>query len=251
MAAVLSKDADIGLSGSEATIYVYNKGEKDYIKTFAQLTQKDGSFLISRNKMKNFKISDLKGKYIIGGRQGGMPEMTLEYILKENGINPKKDLTIDTSIQFASMAGAFIGGTGDYVALFEPLATQIVNEGYGYKVAQLGTLTDNVPYTAYNARKSYLKENKNTVESFTKAIQKGLDYVNKNSSDTIAKTIMNQFPDTSYNDIKNAVESYKQNNTWPKSTIFTKESFNHLQDIVIEAGFLNKKVSYNDLIYEN
>lgn len=250
MAAVLSKDADIGLSGSEATIYVYNKGEKDYIKTFAQLTQKDGSFLISRKNIKNFKIEDLKGKYVIGGRQGGMPEMTLEYALKQNNIEPKKDLTIDTSIDFASMAGAFIGGTGDFVALFEPLATKIVNEGYGYKVKQLGTLTDNVPYTAYNARISYIKNNKETIEKFDKAIQRGLDFVNSNSSDKIAKVIMSQFPDTSYNDIQNAIDSYKQNNTWPQDTTFTEKSFNHLQDIVIEAGFLDKKVSYKDLIYE-
>lgn len=249
MAAVLSKDADIGLSGAEATIYVYNKGEKDYIKTFAQLTQKDGSFLISRKDIKDFKVEDLKGKYVIGGRQGGMPEMTLEYALKHNNIDPKKDLTIDTSIQFASMAGAFIGGTGDFVALFEPQATKIVNEGYGYKVKQLGTLTDNVPYTAYNARTSYIENNKDIIEKFDRAIKKGLDFVNNNSSDKIAKIIMNQFPDTSYNDIKNSVESYKQNDTWPKDTKFTEESFNHLQDIVIEAGFLDKKVSYNDLIY--
>lgn len=250
MAAVLSKDADIGLSGSEATIYVYNKGEKDYIKTFARLTQKDGSFLISRKEIKDFKIEDLKGKYVIGGRQGGMPEMTLEYALKQNGIDPKKDLTIDTSIDFASMAGAFIGGTGDFVTLFEPLATKIVNEGYGYKVKQLGTLTDNVPYTAYNARTSYIKNNKEIIEKFNKAITKGLDFVNNNKSEDIAKVIMNQFPDTSYNDIKNAIDSYKKNNTWPKTTDFSENDFNHLQDIVIEAGFLDKKVSYKDLIYE-
>ena len=249
MAAVLSGDADIGLSGSEATIYVYNQGEKDYIKTFAQLTQKDGSFLVSRENIKDFKVEDLKGKYIIGGREGGMPEMTLEYALKQKGIDPKKDLTIDTSIDFASMAGAFIGGTGDFVALFEPLATKVVNEGYGYKVAQLGTLTDNIPYTAYNAETSYLEKSKDTIKAFERAIQKGLDFVNKKTSDEITTAIMNQFPDTSYNDIKSAVESYKKNDTWPKNTTFTKESFDHMQDIVIEAGFLNKKVSYNDLIY--
>lgn len=250
MAAVLSGDVNIGLSGSEATIYVYNKGEKDYVKTFAQLTQKDGSFLISREKNDNFTINDLKGKTVIGGRLGGMPEMTLEYILKEKGINPKKDLNIDTSIQFAAMSGAFIGGNGDYVALFEPLATQMVNKGYGYKVAQLGTLTDNVPYTAYNARKSFIKSNPEIIEKFSSAVKKGLDFVNKNDSKTVAKVIMSEFPDASYNDIKNAVESYKNNNTWPKDTTFTKESFNHLQDIVISAGFLDKKVNYNDLIYE-
>lgn len=249
MAAVLSEDADIGLSGSEATIYVYNKGEKDYIKTFAQLTQKDGSFLVARKDIQNFTVEDLKGQYVIGGRQGGMPEMTLEYALKQNNIDPKNDLTIDTSIDFASMAGAFIGGTGDFVALFEPQATQIVNQGYGYKVAQLGTLTDNVPYTAYNARSSYIEENSEIIEGFTRAIQRGLDFVHEKSSDEITTAIMNQFPDTSYNDLKTAVESYLDNDTWPKTTEFTKESFDHLQDIVIEAGFLDKKVSYNDLIY--
>ncbi len=249
MAAVLSEDADIGLSGSEATIYVYNKGEKDYIKTFAQLTQKDGSFLVARKDIQNFTVEDLKGQYVIGGRQGGMPEMTLEYALKQNNIDPKNDLTIDTSIDFASMAGAFIGGTGDFVALFEPQATQIVNQGYGYKVAQLGTLTDNVPYTAYNARSSYIEENPEIIKGFTRAIQRGLDFIHEKSSDEITTAIMNQFPDTSYNDLKTAVESYLDNDTWPKTTEFTKESFDHLQDIVIEAGFLDKKVSYNDLIY--
>lgn len=250
MAAVLSGDAEIGLSGAEATIYIYNKGEKDYIKTFSQLTNKDGSFLISRKEIKDFKISDLKGKYVIGGRKGGMPEMTLEYILKENNIDIEKDLTIDTSIDFASMSGAFIGGTGDFVALFEPLATQVVNEGYGYKVAQLGTLTSKVPYTAYNAKTSYINKNKDLIERFNRAIQKGLDFVNENDAKQVADAIINQFPDSSHNDITKAIESYKNNNTWPTSTTFSKESFNHLQDIVIKAGFLDKKVSYEDLIYE-
>ena len=118
-AAVLSGDVDIGFSGSEATIYVYNGGEKDYLKTFAQLTQKDGSFLVSREKIDNFKLDDLKGKKVIGGRAGGMPEMTFEWGLRQNGIDPKKDVNIDTSIAFAAMQGAFIGGTGDYVTLFE------------------------------------------------------------------------------------------------------------------------------------
>ena len=252
MSAVLSGDANIGLSGSEATIYVYNGGEKDYVKTFAQLTQKDGSFIISRKDIKDFSLDDLKGSYYIGGRLGGMPEMTLEYILKENGIDPNKDLTIDTSIQFASMASSFIGGTGDYVSLFEPLASSIVNQGYGYKVASLGSLGGNVPYTAYNARISYIENNKDVIDKFTKAIQKGLDFVNNNDSKAIAKVILNQFPDTSLNDLTLAVESYKNNDTWPKTTTFTKESFVHMQDIVVSAGILDKDktVEFKDLVYE-
>lgn len=249
MAAVLSGDADIGLSGSEATIYVYNSGEKDYVKTFAQLTQKDGSFIVSRKDIKNFTLNDLKGKYIIGGRIGGMPLMTLQYSLKQNGINPKNDLTIDTSVAFASMASAFIGGTGDFVALFEPQATKVVNEGYGHIVAFLGEIGGVVPYTAFNAKTSYINNNKDIIEKFTKAIQKGLDYVYETDSSKIAENILSFFPDTSLNDLTTAIERYKVNETWPKTTTMTKESFDHLQDIIKEAGMTQNIVDYKDLVY--
>ena len=249
MASVLSGDVDIGLSGSEATIYVYNSGEKDYIKTFAQLTQKDGSFIMSRKKIDNFTLNDLKEKYIIGGRIGGMPEMTLKWVLKENNINPKEDLTIDTSIKFDAMTGAFIGGTGDFVTVFEPLATKLEKEGYGYVVASLGELGGIVPYTAYNAKKSYIESNPKIIENFTKAIQKGLDFVNNKSEKEITDAIIKSFPDTSYNDLLKSVKRYKENNSWPKETTFTKKSFDHLQNIIIEAKELNEKVKYEDLIY--
>lgn len=249
-AAVLSGDVDIGFSGSEATIYVYNGGEKDYLKTFAQLTQKDGSFLVSREKIDNFTLEDLRGKYIIGGRTGGMPEMTLEYILTQNNIDPKKDVTIDTSIAFASMQGAFIGGTGDFVSLFEPNATQVEKQGYGYIVASLGELGGVIPYTSYSAKTSYLKENSDIIEKFTKAIQKGLDFVHNNDSKTIAEIILNEFPDTSLEDLIVTIDQYKKTDTWPKTTDFTEESFNHMQDIMINANQLETKVSYNDLIYQ-
>ena len=248
-AAVLSGDVDIGFSGSEATIYVYNGGEKDYLKTFAQLTQKDGSFIVSRRKMDSFNLYDLKNKTIIGGRKGGMPEMTLEWVLKQNNIDPKKDLNIDTSIAFAAMAGSFIGGNGDFVALFEPQATMVEKEGFGYIVESLGNLGGVIPYTAYNARISYLENNQETIEKFTKAIQKGLDYVHENDSEEIAKIILPFFPDTSLNDLIVVLDRYKENDTWPKETTFTKESFDHLQDIMINANELKEKVNYEDLIY--
>ena len=248
-AAVISGDAQIGFSGSEATIYVYNGGEKDYLRTFAQLTQKDGSFIVSREKIENFDINMLKGKYYIGGRLGGMPEMTLEYILVKNGIKTD-DLTIDTSIAFASMGGAFIGGTGDFVSLFEPNATQIEKEGYGYIVASLGELGGNIPYTAYNAKTSFIENNKETIKKFTRAIQKGLDFVHNNDSETIAKIIQPEFPDTKLDDLIIAIDQYKKTDTWPQTTNFTEESFNHMQDIMINANQLEKKVSYQDLIYK-
>ena len=247
-AAVLSGDADIGFSGSEACIYIYNSKEKDYLKTFAQVTQKDGSFIVSRNKIDNFKLDDLKGKKIIGGRIAGMPEMTLEWILKSHGINPKTDLEIDTSIQFAAMGGSFIGGNGDFVSLFEPTALEIEKAGYGYVVASLGELGGNVPYTSYSARKSYLKENKDTIKKFKKAIQKGLDFVHNNSNLEVAKSIKKSFPDTKLEDLEIIIERYRNIEAWPTTITFKEDSFNHLQDIMISANELNKKVDYNDLI---
>lgn len=246
-AAVLSKDVDIGFCGSEASIYVYNSGNKDYIVSFAGLTKRDGAFLVSREKIDNFKLEDLKGKYVIGGRKGGMPEMTFEYTLKENGIN-KEDLTIDTSVDFASMGGTFISGLGDFVTLFEPSATKVENEGHGYVVGYVGEYGGSVPYTAYNARKSYIKNNKETIQKFTNAIDKGLDYVWKNDEETIAKVIVDQFPDLTINELSKMVKRYKDNDAWMKDTFFTEKSFDHLQDIMISAGELKEKVPYKNLV---
>ena len=249
-AAVLSGDAEIGFSGSEATIYVYNGGEKDYLRTFAQLTQKDGTFIVSRKKINNFKLSDLKGKTVIGGRAGGMPEMTFEYALKQNGIDPKIDLDINTSVAFPAMGGAFISGQGDFVTLFEPTASEIEKQGYGYVVESVGKLGGNVPYTSFSARKSFINNNKELIKSFNKAIQKGLDYVHNHSDKEVAKTIINQFPDSKVSELTDAIKRYRDNDTWPKTTKFSKSSFDHLQDIMIDYGEINKKVPYSKLMYK-
>lgn len=248
-AALLSKDADIGLSGSEATIYVYNGGEQDYLKTFAQLTQKDGSFLVSRTPIENFTLEDLRGKTVIGGRRGGMPEMTFEYVLRQNGMDPKTDLTIDTSVEFAAMGGAFIGGDDDFVTLFEPTALEVEQQGYGYVVASIGELGGVVPYTSYSARISFIEENPDLIAGFNRAVQKGLDYVHSHSDEEVAETILSFFPDTSLNDLTEVVGRYREIDAWPTTTSFTEESFNHLQDIMIDAGELEEKVSYSELSY--
>lgn len=247
-AAVLSGDVNIGFCGSEATIYVYNQGQKDYLISFSGLTKRDGSFLVSRKKYDNFSLEDLKGKTIIGGRKGGMPEMTLEWALSENGIDPKNDVNIDTSIEFAAMQGAFIGGTGDFVTLFEPNALQIEQEGLGYVVASVGELGGVVPYTAYNAKKSYIEKNPDTIKGFTNAIQKGLDYVHNHSNEEVAEKILPYFPDTSLNDLTKIVERYRKADSWYKTTYINEEDFNHIQTIVEKAGELTKRVSYNDLV---
>ena len=245
--AVLSKDVDIGFCGSEASIYVYKNNKKDYIVNFASLTNKDGSFIVSREKTENFSLEDLKGKYIIGGRKGGMPEMTLEYTLKENGIS-LDEVTIDTSVEFANMASAFISGTGDFVTLFEPSATKLENEGKGYVVASLGEYGGNTPYTSYNALKSYIKNNKDTIKKFTKAINKGLKYVSKIDNKTLAKELLDYFPDMKEDELEKMVERYKSINAWKKTTYFSEKEFDHMEDILIEAKELDKKVPFKDLV---
>lgn len=249
MAAVLSGDVDIGFSGTEATIYVYNGGEENYPVTFAALTKRDGAFLVSREKIDNFTLDDLKGKTVLGGRKGGMPEMTFEWALKENGIDPKNDLTIDTSVAFAAMQGAFIGGNGDFVTLFEPNATAVESQGLGYVVAYVGTYGGEVPYTAYNARKNYIDENKDLIKGFSRAIDRGLDFVANNSAEVIADSITSFFPDTSKNDLITIINRYKDNDAWRETIAINEEEWKHIQDIMIYSGELDEYVPYEDLIY--
>lgn len=249
MAAVLSGDVDIGFSGTEATIYVYNGGEENYPVTFAALTKRDGAFLVSREKIDNFTLDDLKGKTVLGGRKGGMPEMTFEWALKENGIDPKNDLTIDTSVAFAAMQGAFIGGNGDFVTLFEPNATAVESQGLGYVVAYVGTYGGEVPYTAYNARKNYIDENKDLIKGFSRAIDRGLDFVANNSAEVIADSITSFFPDTSKNDLITIINRYKGNDAWRETIAINEEEWKHIQDIMIYSGELDEYVPYEDLIY--
>lgn len=244
--AVLSGDVQIGFCGSEATIYVYNQGEKDYLINFSGLTKKDGSFLIARDG-KKFNIKDLKGKHIIAGRDGGMPAMTLEYALNKNGIK-SDELNLDTSVDFASMSGAFIGGNGDYVSLFEPTASKLEKEGYGKIVASVGELGGDVPYTAYNAKKSYIESNGDVIKGFTKAIQRGLDYVHGHTSKEIAEVIEDYFPDTKLSDLEDIIERYKDIDAWYDSTNISEKDFNHIQDIIKNAGKLDKSVSYSKLV---
>lgn len=249
-AAVLSGDVDVGFCGSEATIYVYNSGEKDYLVNFARLTKKDGSFLVSRKKYDNFKLEDLKGKTVIGGRKGGMPEMTFEWALKQNNIDPKNDLKIDTSVAFPAMEGAFIGGNADFVTLFEPNATSVEKQGLGYVVGYVGSFGGEVPYTAYNAKKSYIENNKDIIDGFTKAVDKGLKYVKETDSSVVAKDIYEYFPELSLNDLTAIIERYKTNDAWASSSEITKKDFDHLQEIIISAGELDKKAPFEKLIYQ-
>ena len=248
MTAVLSGEAEIGFMGSESSIYVYNEGAEDYVVNFAQLTQRAGNFLVARDANENFKWTDLMGKTVIGGRAGGMPQMVLEYILKKNGINPTKDLTIIQNIDFGLTAEAFSSGTGDYTVEFEPGATALEMEGKGYVVGSLGVESGKVPYTAYSAKKSYIEKNPEIIQKFTTAIQKGLDYVNSHTPEEIAKVIKPQFKETDDEKIVSIIKRYYDQGTWKDNTVFEEASFDLLQDILLEAGVIEGKVSYADLV---
>ena len=245
-ASVMSGASEIGFCGSEQSIYIYNGGEKDYLVNFAGLTKRDGSFIVGRVD-KDFDIMDLKGSHIIAGREGGMPAMTLAYTLKEQGIS-LDELEFDTSIAFAAMGGAFISGTGDYVALFEPTALSIEKQEYGYVVASLGALGGEVPYTTFQARKSYIEKNKNVIKSFTNAIQKGLDYTYSHKDSEIADLLINYFPDISKNDLTTVIKRYRDNDSWYKTTYITEEGFNRVKDIMKNSDKLENDTPYDKVI---
>ena len=248
MTALVSGDADIGFMGSEASIYTYIQGDEDYAVNFAQLTQRAGNFLVGRTSEADFKWEDLVGKKVLGGRAGGMPEMVFEYILKKNGIDPKTDLSIDQSISFGLTAAAFTNNSADYTVEFEPFATALEQEGNGYVVASLGKDSGYVPYTAYSAKKSYLEKHPELIQKFTNAIQRGLDYVNTHSAEEIAETIRPQFKETDPEKIAIIVDRYKAQDTWKENTIFEKESFELLENILEEAGELDTRAPYEDLV---
>jgi len=248
MAALLSNEADIGLMGPEASIYVYNQGREDYAVNFAQLTQRDGSFLIGREKDDNFTFDKLKGKSILGGRKGGVPEMTLEYVLKKNKLNLEKDVNVRTDIQFAVMAGAFTSGTGDYVTLFEPVASSLEKEGKGYIVASIGMESGYLPYTCYSSKKSYMENNPDTIQKFTNAIYKSQQWLKAHSSEDIARSISSEFPETDIEDLTTVVERYKAQDTWSETTLLKEDSLNHLMDIIDLAGELDKRAPYDKIV---
>lgn len=248
MSAVVSGEADIGFMGSEASIYAYNEGAADFAVNFAQLTQRAGNFLVAREVMPGFKWEDLKGKDVLGGRKGGMPEMVFEYILKQNGIDPAADLNINQSIDFGSTAAAFSGGQGEFTVEFEPGATTLEKEGSGYVVASLGVDSGYVPYTAYCTKTSFMEKHPEIVQGFTNALQKGMDYVNTHTPEEIAKVIEPQFKETDLVTITTIVKRYYDQNTWKENLVFEEESFNLLQDILEDAGELSQRAPYDKLV---
>ncbi len=248
MTAVLSGEADIGFMGSEASIYVFNEGSGEKIINFAQLTQRAGNFLVARKADEAFTWDKLKGKTVLAGRKGGMPQMVFEYILKKNNIDPQKDLKMVQNIDFGLTAEAFASGQGDYSVEFEPFAASLEKEKKGVVVASLGVDSGMVPYTAYSAKESYIKKNADTIQKFTNALQKGMDFVKSHTPQEIAEVIQPQFKETERETLTTIVERYYDQGTWKDNLVFEKESFELLQDILESGGELSSRVSYEELV---
>ena len=248
-AAVLSGDVQIGFAGAESAIYVYEKKEKDYLQIFSGLTKRDGQFILGRKNKKDFSLKDLYGKEILVGRSSGMPALNFLNALKNEEIDKNK-IKINYNIDFASLSGAFIGNTGDYVNLFEPTALKLEKEGYGYVLQSIGLLSGEMPYTTFYARKSYIENNKEIIKSFTKAINKGLEFVKNNDEMKIAKSIYKQFPDLSLNDLSTIVKRYKDADSFLDSSYIEEKLLINLENLLIDNNLLKDYVPYNDLIIE-
>ena len=246
---LITGEADIGFMGAEASIYAYQEGATDPVVNFAQLTQRAGNFLVAREEMPDFKWEDLKGRKVLGGRKGGMPEMVFEYILKQNGLDPQKDLSIDQSIDFGATAAAFTGdNSADFTVEFEPSATALEKQGAGYVVASLGVDSGYVPYTSYSAKTSYMEKNPDIMQKFTDALQKGMDYVQSHTPEEIAEVIEPQFPETDLDTITAIVKRYYDQDTWKENLVFGQDGFELLQDILEDAGELKERTPYAELV---
>ena len=248
MAAVLSGQVDIGFAGPEASIYVYLQGKEDYPQVFAQMTKRDGSFLVGREKNDSFEWTDLEGTHVLPGRKGGVPYMTLEYVIKQHGLDPATNMNFDNSISFDAMTGAFVGGIGDYVTIFEPTATELELEGKGYIMASVGEASGDIPYTAYFANKSFLEENPELIQNFVDAIYEGQVWVASHTPDEIAEVLLPSFPDTDIEVLATVVERYQSIDAWNQTPVMTQESFNRLQDVIEASGELAERVPFEALV---
>lgn len=247
MTSVLTGEVDVGLAGPEACIYVLLEGRKDAPKVFAQLTQCDGSFLVGR-AAEDFQWENLRGKTIIGGRKGGMPEMTLEYVMKQHGVIPHVDAVVDTSVQFNMMAGAFIGGDADYVALFEPTATEAELAGQCVVLCSIGEESGEIPYTAYFAAQSYMTENADVIQRFTNAIAKGQAWVYEHTDREIAEAIVGFFPDTKVEVLEKVAARYKGIRAWKEDPVMKEEALLRLEEVMESAGELEARVEFKELV---
>ena len=250
MQQLLSGNVDIGFSGPEQVVYIYNQGREDYPVVFGQLTQRDGSFLVGREEEENFDWSSLKGKEIIGGRPGGIPEMALEYVLKQNGLNPENDVKMVTNVDFTATAGAFKSGIGDYVALFEPTATMLEKDGAGNIVSSIGNEAGNISYTCFYTTKSYMDENPDIIQKFTNAIYKGQQWVQQHTSEEVADSIISFFPGTDKEVIVKVFDNYKNIEAYSETPEVSEDGLNKLMDIIqgYDESLITERPDFNIIV---
>lgn len=250
MQQLLSGNVDIGFSGPEQVVYIYNQGREDYQVVFGQLTQRDGSFLVGREEEENFDWSSLKGKEIIGGRPGGIPEMALEYVLKQNGLNPENDVKMVTNVDFTATAGAFKSGIGDYVALFEPTATMLEKDGAGNIVSSIGNEAGNISYTCFYTTKSYMDENPEIIQKFTNAIYKGQQWVQQHTSEEVADSIISFFPGTDKEVIVKVIDNYKNIEAYSETPEVSEDGLNKLMDIIqgYDESLITERPDFNIIV---
>lgn len=244
MAAVLHGSADVGFCGPEAVIYTYLGGSGDAPRVFGQMTNCDGSFLVGRKAEPNFKWSDLEGKNVLAGRPGGVPFMTFNYICKEQNVKAN----FITDVQFDSMTAAFTNGVGDYVTMFEPSASEFQKSGKGYIVAPVGPAGGEVPYTCFMAKQSFIEKETGKVDAILRSVTKATKYIYEHDVADVADKIAKYFDNTSKESITVSLNNYKSINTWVTNMAMTESRFNRLQDIIENAGELEKRVSFTDVV---
>ena len=248
MTALLSGEADLCLAGPETGVYVMNEGKEDHPVIVGQLTKRDGSFLIAREPSEPFSWDDLLGKTVIGGRAGGMPIMTLRWVMAQNGLHDGENCTIIDSIQFNLMAGAFEGGEGDYVTLFEPTATEFQKAGKGYIVANIGLESGEVPYTCYFASQAMIDAHPDHIEAFLRAIYRAQQWIETASDEDAAKAMQPYFPDASLESLMAVVKSYRETDSWKKDPIMQEPDYERLLSIIDFNGELAGRPAFADLV---
>ncbi|WP_113927205.1 ABC transporter substrate-binding protein [Bacillus sp. P14.5] len=248
MTTLLADGADVALVGSETSIYVDSQDSSDPVINFAQLTQTDGTFLVARENVEDFEWDQLKGSTFLGQRKGGMPQMVGEFVLKKQGIDPQEDLDLIQNIDFANIPNAFASGTGDYVQLFEPTASIFEKEGKGFIVASFGEQSGHVPYTTFMAKESFMKENSETIEKFTRAVYKAQKWVEEHEPAETAEVIQSYFEDTDLDIIETVVDRYRSQGSFAADPILDEEEWNNLQDIMDEAGELPGRIPHGKLV---
>jgi NitT/TauT family transport system substrate-binding protein len=245
---IVSGNSDIALIGPEAVALTQQAGPDRRLINFAALTNTDGSFILSKTPMPNFKIADLKGKTIVTSGKGSTPVLVLEHLIRQAGLDPAKDVTIRNIPVSANVLPSYLEPNTQFGQSFEPGITQMVSQGKGHRVASVGALLGAVPYTAYATTVSYLEKNPKVIQGFTNAIYKALIWTDTHSPQEIAKLIAPDFKNVPEDTIATVVAEYKKVNTWASSPVITPEGMKKMLDLLVGGGILKETAPYDRVV---